>query len=234
MKPIAYVSDENYLALAGVSCEFENLDSGSVTVAESSARGAFYLNLPSGRYRVTLSREGFGPKWIEVKLDGSAPFQFRLLSNSLYGFMWPKWVRSGEESEIRTHSPEQFQLSLWRYGLKKEYIRMRAGSTNTAPGPRFRSRPMVIIRKPASSGIAMVICRDIRSSSSLRRNVPASTISGLESRRQEIFVSVDRCARKTAFKSRRSCLLKQLELIQQFRRPIELHQSGGVTPQPPP
>ena len=78
MKPIAYVSDENYLALAGVSGEFESLDSGSVTVAESSARGAFYLNLPTGRYRVTLSREGFGSKWSEVKLDGSAPFQFRL------------------------------------------------------------------------------------------------------------------------------------------------------------
>ena len=124
MKPIAYVSDENYLALAGVSGEFENLESGLVTVAESSARGAFYLNLPSGRYRVTLSREGFGSKGSDVRLDSDAPLQFRLLSNSLYGFMWPKWVRSGEESEIRTHSPEQFQLSLWRYGLKKEFVRM--------------------------------------------------------------------------------------------------------------
>jgi N,N-dimethylformamidase len=141
MKPIAYVSDENYLALAGVSGEFESLDSGSVTVAESSARGAFYLNLPTGRYRVTLSREGFGSKWSEMKLDGSAPFQFRLLSNSLYGFMWPKWVRSGEESEIRTHSPEQFQLSLWRYGLKKEYVRMLSWFDEHGPRTTLQITP---------------------------------------------------------------------------------------------
>jgi hypothetical protein len=38
--------------------------------------------------------------------------------------MWPKWVRSGERSELRAHSPEQYQLTLWRYGLQKECVQM--------------------------------------------------------------------------------------------------------------
>ena len=29
------------------------------------------------------------------------PYQFRLLSDGLLGYAWPKWVRSGEESEFR-------------------------------------------------------------------------------------------------------------------------------------
>ncbi len=39
------------------------------------------------------------------------------------GYMWPKWTKSGQLSEVRAHSSEQFQLSLWRYGLTKEFIR---------------------------------------------------------------------------------------------------------------
>jgi hypothetical protein len=141
MQPIAYVSDENYLALAGVFGEFENLESGAVTLAQSSARGAFYLDLRQGRYRVTLSCDGFGSKWVEVELSGGAPIQFRLLSNSLYGFMWPKWVRSGEESEIRTHSPEQFQLSLWRYGFKKEFVQMLSWFDEHGPHTTLQITP---------------------------------------------------------------------------------------------
>lgn len=141
MQPIAYVSDENYLALAGVFGEFENLESGAVTLAQSSARGAFYLDLPHGRYRVTLSHDGFGSKWIEVEFGGGAPVQFRLLSNSLYGFMWPKWVLSGEEAEIRTHSPEQFQLSLWRYGFKKEFVRMLSWFDEHGPRTTLQITP---------------------------------------------------------------------------------------------
>jgi hypothetical protein len=36
--------------------------------------------------------------------------------------MWPKWVRSGESAEFRIHSVEQYQLTLWRYGLERELI----------------------------------------------------------------------------------------------------------------
>ncbi len=107
MNPIAYVSDENYLALDNVRAEFESLVNGAVTILTSSPRGAFYGDLTPGKYRVTLAKEGYGAKWVNCEIGGSEPYQFRLLSDCLHGFMWPKWVRSGERSEIRAHSPEQ-------------------------------------------------------------------------------------------------------------------------------
>ncbi|HEY3453043.1 MAG TPA: N,N-dimethylformamidase beta subunit family domain-containing protein [Bryobacteraceae bacterium] len=124
MNLIAYVSDENYLALAGVHAEFRNRKDGSVAILSSSACGAFYADLPDGEYRVTLAKDGYGAKWVNCELEGGKPRQFRLLSDSVLGYMWPKWTRSGERSEIRAHSPEQFQLTIWRYGLKKEYAGM--------------------------------------------------------------------------------------------------------------
>jgi hypothetical protein len=123
MNPIAYVSDENYLALAEVAAEVQSTDTGAIFVLKSSPRGAFYGDIRRGRYRVTLAKEGYGSKWLECDLDSSKPYQFRLLSDSLLGFMWPKWSRAGDRSEIRAHSPEQYQLTLWRYGLKKEFVR---------------------------------------------------------------------------------------------------------------
>ena len=54
---------------------------------------------------------------------GQPPYQFRLLSDGLLGYAWPKWVKAGEKSEFRVHSVEPYQLSLWRYGFKKELIR---------------------------------------------------------------------------------------------------------------
>jgi len=48
MNLIAYVSDENYLALAGVHAEFRNRKDGSIAVVSSSACGAFYADLPDG------------------------------------------------------------------------------------------------------------------------------------------------------------------------------------------
>jgi len=114
MKTIGYVSDEMYVAIPDVLAEFES-STGAVCVLRSSPRGAFYSDLADGDYRVTLAKHGFGSKIVSVHLGGK-PHQFRLLSDSLLGFMWPKWVRSGERSEIRVHSVEQYQLSLWRYG----------------------------------------------------------------------------------------------------------------------
>jgi hypothetical protein len=38
--------------------------------------------------------------------------------------MWPKWVQSGERSEFRVHATEPYRLSLWRYGLKREFVRL--------------------------------------------------------------------------------------------------------------
>jgi hypothetical protein len=61
---------------------------------------------------------------VESQIGAGEPLQFRLLSDGLLGYMWPKWVRGGERSEIRIHSTEQCQLTLWRYGMKKEYTRL--------------------------------------------------------------------------------------------------------------
>jgi hypothetical protein len=112
-----------YVALADVQAEFESLETGDATVLRSSPRGAFYGSLPSGRYRVTLAKDGYGSKTVAVE-TGGAPHQFRLLSGTLFGYMWPKWVRAGEQAEFRAHAPEQYQLTLWRYGLQKELVRM--------------------------------------------------------------------------------------------------------------
>ena len=68
-----------------------------------------------------MSKESFGSKIVSLTLSDE-PYQFRLLRDGLLGYMWPKWVRSGERSEFRVHSVEQYQLSLWRYGLRREYL----------------------------------------------------------------------------------------------------------------
>ena len=47
------------------------------------------------------------------------PIQFRLLSDGLIGYAWPKWVRAGQSAELRIHAIEQYQLTLWRYGSGK-------------------------------------------------------------------------------------------------------------------
>src|SRR5258708_1673541 len=120
MITIGYVSDEMYSAIPDVLAEFES-STGPVCVLRSSPGGAFYSDLADDDYRVTLAKPGFGSKIVSVPLGGN-PRQFRLLSDGLLGFMWPKWVRSGERSELRVHSVEQCQLSLWRYGLRIELI----------------------------------------------------------------------------------------------------------------
>src|SRR5439155_25452099 len=104
MRTVAYVSDEMYVALADVAAEFEHVESGEITILRSSPRGAFYSDLTPGRYRITLSKSGFGSKISEAQLGGGAPFQFRLLPDCLVGYMWPKWVRGGESAEYRVHS----------------------------------------------------------------------------------------------------------------------------------
>src|SRR4026209_710466 len=104
-----------YLALPDVSGEFESVETGEITLLRSSPRGAFYGSLAPGRYRVVLSKSGYGAKTSTVELD-ETPFQFRLLRNGVLGYMWPRWVRGGERAEYRVHAVEQYQLTLWRYG----------------------------------------------------------------------------------------------------------------------
>ena len=121
---IAYVSDEMYVALPDVLAEFEPVSGGEIIVLRSSPRGAFYAEMRPCKYRMVLAKDGYGSKTVVADLGTDTPFQVRLLSDGLLGYMWPKWVRGGEVAEFRVHSIEPYQLSLWRYGLRRELIQV--------------------------------------------------------------------------------------------------------------
>ncbi len=120
---IGYVSDERYVALCGATVEFER-EGAIVAVVQSTASGAVLANLDAGTYRVTLAMPGCGSKRVTLTLPQDQPYQFRLLSNQLLGYAWPKWVRSGGTTEFKVHSVEPYRLSLWRYGWTKEFVRL--------------------------------------------------------------------------------------------------------------
>src|SRR3954470_6553704 len=119
---VGYVSDERYVALPDVVLEFES-EAGAYS-ARSGATGSVRLDLPPGTYRVTLQKPGFGAKFVTASFGpGSPPYHFRLLSDGLLGYAWPKWLKSGEKAEFRVHSVEPYKLGLWRDGIEKEFIR---------------------------------------------------------------------------------------------------------------
>lgn len=120
---IGYVSDENYLALADVLLEFQR-GAESVAVVRSTPRGAVYADIDPGVYHVTLAKDGFGGKTVTMNVAPDAPHQFRLLSDTLLGYIFPKWVRAGAWGEYRIHSPSECRVSLWRYGGHKEFIKL--------------------------------------------------------------------------------------------------------------
>jgi N,N-dimethylformamidase len=124
MKTLAYISDEMYVAIANADAEFQSIADGRITILRSSPTGALYGDLPPGQYRITLAKDGYGSKTAVVSLTEGEPIQFRLLCNKLVGYAWPKWVRAGETAEFRVNAIEQYQLTLWRYGWKKEFIAM--------------------------------------------------------------------------------------------------------------
>jgi N,N-dimethylformamidase len=141
MKLLAFVSDEMYVALPDVQVEFESLETREVVVLRSSPRGAIYGTLAAGRYRASLAKDGYGSKAVTVEIGEGRPYQFRLLSNTLLGYMWPKWVRAGESAEFRAHSPEQYQLTLWRYGLTKKLVQMVGWIDEHGPGANKQLLP---------------------------------------------------------------------------------------------
>ena len=118
---VGYVSDENYVALHDVFLEFENAADAVATCSRAS--GAIYANLKPGPYQVTLAKTGYGAKTVQVTIQENEPYHFRLLSDGVLGYAWPKWIASGQSSEFRVHSPEAYKLGLWRYGYRKEFIR---------------------------------------------------------------------------------------------------------------
>ena len=118
---IGYVSDERYVALPDTLLEFER--DGQSVEARARATGAVYADLAPGPYKVTLYRAGYGQKSVQMTVAEGQPHHFRLLTDGLLSYMWPKWVRSGERAEFRVHAVEEYRLTLWRYGLEKEFIR---------------------------------------------------------------------------------------------------------------
>ncbi len=118
---VGYVSDERYVAQADVILEFI-ANTGASYEARSRASGAVYVDLPAGEYKVVLQKAGFGSKFSRFVFPPSEPHQFRILTDGLTGYAWPKWVQSGDESEFRVHSVEQYKLELWRYGWEPERV----------------------------------------------------------------------------------------------------------------
>ncbi|HEY2415948.1 MAG TPA: carboxypeptidase-like regulatory domain-containing protein [Pirellulaceae bacterium] len=118
---LGYVSDERYLAIAGVDVEI--IGEAASVVIRSTASGAIHADIPAGRYEVVLAKDGYGSKRVTVDLTSDQPHHFRLLKDDLLGYSWPKWVKAGERSEFRVHSDAAYKIELWRYGWKKEFVR---------------------------------------------------------------------------------------------------------------
>ncbi|HJN10244.1 MAG TPA: DUF6605 domain-containing protein [Pirellulaceae bacterium] len=129
---VGYVSDERYVAVPDALFEFRSFD--RVVVARSTISGAIYADVQPGEYQVVLGCDGFGSKLVTVHVRADQPYHFRLLSDGLLGYMWPKCVASGEQSEFRVHAIEEYELELWRYGAEKKFVR-RIG-TFDEHGPR--------------------------------------------------------------------------------------------------
>ena len=129
---VGYVSDERYVALPDVLLEFRS--GVQVQLVRSSVAGAIYADLEPGTYEVVLGKSGYGSKIVTANISDDEPYQFRLLSDCLLGYMYPRAVVAGERSEFRVHAVEEYSLELWRYGATKEFIR-RIG-TFDEHGPR--------------------------------------------------------------------------------------------------
>ena len=129
---VGYVSNERYMALGNVDFEFRG--NGTIVLASSTISGAVFADLESGEYEVVMGKEGYGSKIVSVKVREDQPYQFRLLTDTLLGYMWPKCVKAGESAEFRVHSDEEYSLELYRYGENKDLVK-RIG-TYDEHGPR--------------------------------------------------------------------------------------------------
>src|SRR5438132_6786800 len=92
---VGYVSDERYVAVHDVAVVFES--SGEMIATRSLANGAVVADVTAGPYRISLAKDGFGSKRVEMMVTPGQPYQFRLLSDRLLGYAWPKWITAGQE-----------------------------------------------------------------------------------------------------------------------------------------
>ena len=129
---VGYVSNERFVALGDVLLEFRG--NNAVVAARSNISGAVCADIDPGEYEVVLGRDGYGSKIVTMEVIEGRPYHFRLLSDCLLGYVWPKCVKSGDRAEFRVHAVEEYELELWRYGADKKFIR-RIG-TFDEHGPR--------------------------------------------------------------------------------------------------
>jgi hypothetical protein len=137
---VGYVSDESYAALPEALLEFRGA-SGAPVVCRASPSGAVYADLSAGEYEVCLARPGYGSKRVRVAVGASGPIHFRLLSDRLLGYAWPKWCREGEAVQFRVHAVEPYKLGLWRYGYRKDFIRNIGWYDNHGPRACMQTLP---------------------------------------------------------------------------------------------
>lgn len=137
---IGYVSDERYSAIPDALIELIDA-TGNSWETRSRASGSVWLEVPNGTYRFVIQKAGFGGKIGDIQIPLVTPHHFRLLSDTLYGYAWPKFVRSGEESEFRVHSVEPYKLELWRYGWEPQFVRSLGWHDEHAPRAVMQSTP---------------------------------------------------------------------------------------------
>jgi hypothetical protein len=137
---VGHVSDEYYAALPDVALEFGD-GKQPPTVVRSHPSGAVHAEINPGTYEVCLSRAGFGSKRVRATVSQEKPIHFRMLSDRMLGYAWPKWCRGGDTVEFRVHSVEPYKLGLWRYGFRKEFIRNIGWFDNHGPRACMQTLP---------------------------------------------------------------------------------------------
>ena len=112
-----------------------------------------HVDLPPGEYRVVLQKAGLRREAQPGDRARVQPHQFRLLTDGLLGYAWPKWVRSGEA--VRVPRPLGRAVQAGTVALRLGAgVRPRPRLARRArpAGRRCRSRPTATTPGPASSG----------------------------------------------------------------------------------
>ena len=192
--------------------------------ARSRASGAVHCELPPGAYTVTLQKAGYGAKRVSMTAWPGQPYHFRLLSDCLLGYAWPKCVRAGEKAEFRVHSVEPYKLELWRYGWRKEFVRGLGWHDEHGPRATMQITPD---GDYTQTGVGWNQRRLLQPASSAIRRSAAALRPVLLPRPDQsgglLLVSVGRGAGRADSDGGGAGLGHHLERLQQLRRPQQLH-----------